>query len=102
MVVLLAIAGGIAAVLLSRGQQTSAQLEGQAIGTPPSSYTSESFCNGAGHHWDINETPKCGFLNFNTCISAGGVPGADDGGTDDAAATVCMLGSTSTAQRIEV
>ena len=89
MVVLLAIAGGIAAVLLSRGQAASNQLEDQALGTPATSYTSSSFCRSAGFDWDDASTTasdeKCRYPDNDACIAAGGsgvtnkvgTPGAD-------------------------
>ena len=76
MVVLLAIAGGIAAVLLTRGQQTATQLENQAIGVPAGEYLSRSFCRGAGHDWDDSQSPpnqKCAYKTVAACTSAGGV-----------------------------
>ena len=76
MVVMLAIAGGIAAVLLTRGQQTSAQLENQAIGVPAGEYESRAFCRGAGHDWDESQTSlnqKCAYKTVTACTNAGGV-----------------------------
>ena len=75
MVVLLAIAGGIAAVLLTRGQQTAAQLENQAIGVPAGEYESREFCRGAGHDWDASKTgvQRCAYKTPTACMNAGGV-----------------------------
>ena len=52
MVVLLAIAGGIAAVLLSRGQEAENQLASQAVGVNTWAATTENQCNSLGGSWE--------------------------------------------------
>ena len=56
MVVLLAIAGGIAAVLLNRGQEASDQLASSDFGTAANEFTSPRLCRSAGHGWDESAT----------------------------------------------
>ena len=51
MVVLLAIAGGIAAVLLNRGSEASQQLEQQNVSVAPYQYGTETLCKAAGLEW---------------------------------------------------
>ena len=51
MVVLLAIAGGVAAVLLSRGGQAVTDLERQDISREASDFTGSALCNAAGFTW---------------------------------------------------
>lgn len=78
MVVLLAIAGGIAAVLLNRGGEAANQLENQATSVPASSYTNETLCKSAGYDWDSGQTgndeasARCAFQGAADCTSAGG------------------------------
>ena len=52
MVVLLAIAGGVAAVLLSRGGQAVTDLERQDITRDASDFTGSALCEAAGFNWD--------------------------------------------------
>ena len=52
MVVLLAIAGGVAAVLLTRGGEAVEDIERQQITRPASDYTVSAYCVGAGHSWN--------------------------------------------------
>ena len=52
MVVLLAIAGGIAAVLLNRGSEASNELQDQSVTVEPDKYTNPELCRAAGHSWD--------------------------------------------------
>lgn len=51
MVVLLAIAGGIAAVLLQRGQEAETQLAAQAVGVNVYAATNNSQCDRLGGNW---------------------------------------------------
>lgn len=78
MVVLLAIAGGVAAVLFSRGQTATQQLEAQNISAAPATnYTSKTLCNSvSGLEWDdSSSTPgkQCRYTNQAACEAAGGV-----------------------------
>ncbi|MDE0261100.1 MAG: hypothetical protein OXJ37_01675 [Bryobacterales bacterium] len=51
MVVLLAIAGGVAAVLLTRGSEATTELEQQQVTVDPSRYTNKTLCEAAGNTW---------------------------------------------------
>ena len=51
MVVLLAIAGGVAAVLLTRGGEAITDIEQQKIARQASDYTNETLCKAAGFKW---------------------------------------------------
>ena len=51
MVVLLAIAGGIAAVLLSRGSEASNELQAQSVSVSAYSYGNAELCDAAGNTW---------------------------------------------------
>ncbi len=51
MVVLIAIAGAIAAVLVSRGNQAVSEIERTNITTQPSNYSSQTLCEAAGFKW---------------------------------------------------
>ena len=51
MVVLLAIAGGIAAVLLNRGTEAANELEGSEIAVSVYTYTNASLCRAGGGTW---------------------------------------------------
>ena len=79
MVVLLAIAGGVAAVLFSRGQSATQQLEAQNIAAAPAAdYKSRTLCNSvSGLEWnDASGTPageQCRYLGSTACEAAGGV-----------------------------
>lgn len=51
MVVLLAIAGGVAAVLLTRGGQAVTDIENQEIARDLADYSNETLCSAAGGSW---------------------------------------------------
>lgn len=51
MVVLLAVAGGVSAVLLTRGGEAVTDIENQKIARQPSDYTNETLCKAAGFKW---------------------------------------------------
>ena len=53
MVVLLAIAGGVAAVLLSRGGEAITDIENQKIARQASDYTNKVLCDAAGFKWTV-------------------------------------------------
>ena len=53
MVVLLAIAGGVAAVLLSRGSEAVTDIERQDISRDAADFTGTSICVAAGHSWNV-------------------------------------------------
>ena len=95
LVVLLAIAGGIATVLLTRGQQASNQLAGQAVSVGANTYQNQAFCRNAGLHWEgsSNEALKCQYPTVTECENAGGVdPGAPQAGKDCKTAAGFVLG----------
>ena len=52
MVVLLAIAGGVAAVLLSRGGEAVRDIERQDITRDAADFSGKSLCEAAGHSWN--------------------------------------------------
>ena len=54
MVVLIAIAGGVAAVLLSRGSEAVNDLEDTQTTPDASAYSNEALCKAAGHSWGSN------------------------------------------------
>ena len=56
MVVLLAIAGGVAAVLLSRGGEAVSDIERQDISRDAADFTGDSLCLAAGHSWNTTNT----------------------------------------------
>ena len=61
MVVLLVIAGAVAGVLLTRGQEAVTDLERQDVTRDPSSFSNEILCRAADYSWD-NSRPvgsKC-------------------------------------------
>ena len=58
MVVLLAIAGAVAAVLLTRGSEAIDEVEDQNI-TIASRFTDSTACTRAGFVWDTSTTPNC-------------------------------------------
>ena len=84
MVVMLAIAGAVAAVLLSRGSETTGQLESQAISSiVAKDIKAKSLCeNAAGVVW---ATTKCKYATADACRNAGGFPAATAGSTTEAA-----------------
>ena len=51
MVVLLAIAGGVAAVLLTRGQEAISDIEDQQITRDLADYNNKTLCSAAGGIW---------------------------------------------------
>lgn len=51
MVVLLAVAGGVAAVLITRGEQAVDELDRQQLTRQPADFTSEVLCDAAGFTW---------------------------------------------------
>ena len=58
MVVLLAIAGGVAAVLLSRGGEAITDIERQQISRSAADFSGTALCEAAGFSWDaVNK--KC-------------------------------------------
>ena len=57
MVVLLAIAGSVAAVLLNRGGEASNQLQSAEFGLDPGSFNNATGCRSAGHGWEENNGP---------------------------------------------
>ena len=54
MVVLLAIAGAIAAVLITRGNEAVTEVERTDVDIDPSTLSSEEFCEAAGFTWAAN------------------------------------------------
>ena len=56
MVVLLAIAGGVAAVLLSRGGDAVSDIERQQITRSASDFKGSALCVAAGHKWNASGT----------------------------------------------
>lgn len=79
MVVMLAIAGGVAAVLFSRGQSATQQLESQNIvAASAKEYTSSTLCNSVeGLNWTASN--KCKYESNTACEKVGGKQG--DGST---------------------
>lgn len=66
MVVLLAIAGAIAGVLLTRGGEAVQDVERQEIARDAADYTSAALCEAAGFSWTVNTQTRTG----NHCSSA--------------------------------
>lgn len=56
MVVLLAIAGGVAAVLLTRGGEAVTDIENQKIARQASDYTNKTLCEAAGFSFNAAST----------------------------------------------
>lgn len=54
MVVLLAVAGGVAAVLLSRGGEAVTDIERQNISRTAGDFSGSALCAAAGFNWDSN------------------------------------------------
>lgn len=52
MVVLLIIAGAVAGVLITRGEEAVTDLENQEIGLTPASFSSKILCESANFSWD--------------------------------------------------
>ena len=102
MVVLLAIAGGVAAVLFSRGQSATEQLEAQNIASAPATnYTSKTLCNSAsGLEWnDSSSTPgeQCRYISDQACKDAGGVKATSTAATQaNIQAGDCVTADTAT------
>ena len=73
MVVMLAIAGAVAAVLLSRGSETTAQLEQQGVtAVVANRIESEALCTAtSGVQWH-GSPPQCKYNNTAACNAAGG------------------------------
>ena len=71
MVVMLAIAGAVAAVLLTRGSETTAQLEAQGVSAVvAANIKSQALCGStSGVQWDANE---CRYDDNDACAAAGG------------------------------
>ena len=59
MVVLLAIAGGVATVLLSRGGEAVEDLQRQDISRDAGDFTGEVLCEAAGFTWGSPTASKC-------------------------------------------
>ena len=58
MVVLLAIAGAIAGVLLTRGGQAVTDLDRQEIARQAGDYSTKALCDAAGFNWDSTSSPN--------------------------------------------
>ena len=58
MVVLLAIAGGVAAVLLARGGEAVSDIENQNITREAGDFKSSALCDAAGHTW-VSSSSTC-------------------------------------------
>jgi len=56
MVVLIAIAGGVAGVLLTSGQDATTNLQNTEIDPDAASYTIQALCEAAGHDWTATTT----------------------------------------------
>ena len=54
MVVLLAVAGAVAGVLLARGGDAVSDIEDAQVTRQASDYTVEALCKAAGHTWSTN------------------------------------------------
>ena len=59
MVVLLAIAGGVAAVLLTRGGEAITDIENQKITRQLSDYDNKTLCSAAGGTWTTGTPGSC-------------------------------------------
>ena len=59
MVVLLAIAGGVATVLLSRGGEAVRDIERQEISRSPSEFSGSALCHAAGFSWNAGGVGTC-------------------------------------------
>ena len=59
MVVLLAIAGAVAGVLLTRGNEAVTDIENQNITRDLGDYTTETLCDAAGGTWTKANATKC-------------------------------------------
>ena len=58
MVVLLAIAGAVAGVLLTRGGEAVAEAERQNITREPSQFTDDKLCEAYGYSWKANNAAQ--------------------------------------------
>ncbi len=56
MVVLLAIAGGVSAVLITRGGEAVTNIEQQQIARTAGDYSNATLCDAAGFNWDSANT----------------------------------------------
>ena len=59
MVVLLAIAGGVAAVLLASGNEAVTDLENQEIARVATDYSNQALCEAAGFTWGTPNANAC-------------------------------------------
>lgn len=59
MVVLLAVAGGVAAVLLSRGGEAVSDIERQEISRAASDFSASALCEAAGFNWGTPTANAC-------------------------------------------
>ena len=107
MVVLLAIAGAIAAVLLTRGGEAASQLEAQSISAVKAkNITSRALCNNSnGLVWDTSGSGLCKYKAEAGCNSNGGVKGdttvtAQSGNSAKQDATKCYSGNTTGAEEL--
>ena len=57
MVVLLAIAGAVAGVLLTRGGEAVTDIEQQDISRDPGDFDGEALCKAAGYSWSNDQGP---------------------------------------------
>ena len=56
-VVLVIIAGAVSAVLITRTNEATTELEQQDVSLDPDEFPSESLCESAGHNWDDTTDP---------------------------------------------
>ena len=101
MVVLLTIAGAVAAVLLTRGGEAASQLEAQGISAVKAeNIKSKALCeNSNGLKW----TTKCVYNAEADCNAHGGVKGVntvDKAGGGKQVATECYAGNTDGAEHL--
>ena len=67
MVVLLVIAGAVATVLLTRGQEAVTDLEKQDISRDPEDFKNDALCKAAGFEWST-ATNASGTVTASKCI----------------------------------
>ena len=82
MVVLLAIAGGVAAVMLNRGGEAVTDIERQQISREASEFSGSALCNAAGYVWSSASS---------SCHATAAVVVVHVGVTPHTAATHCHL-----------
>ena len=101
MVVLLAIAGAIAAVLLSRGNEAATQLESQNLSSiAAKDVSSESLCNSAGGLiWDTSDS-TCKYEGAAGCAANGGLAAAADGVPAGATKGDCVTANAATGKHL--